>query len=285
MSSTTKRMWRMPAAVAGAGPSSPSYEGERYLASSTLPLPSGVRRIAISARTPSSPFMRSTEPPSTDASPSNSSPSAAKNAVAAARSSTTMPMCSRRWTVMNGLRPAPAACTPRAADPSASWSPGVVVRAARGPSPDERSRSALLDIGTLIQLPGSSRRGNRLCGRLPSMDLELTDKVAVVTGASKGIGLAVVRELAAEGAIVVAGARSVEALEGIDRVTPLAVDLAEADGPARLIAQAIAFHGRVDVLVNNVGAVHPRLNGFLNVSDEDFEASLQLNFFAAAARH
>src|SRR3954464_3870960 len=113
------------------------------------------------------------------------------------------------------------------------------------------------------------------------MDLELTDKVAVVTGASKGIGLAVVRELAAEGAIVVAGARSVEALEGLDRVTPLAVDLAEADGPARLIAQAIAFHGRVDVLVNNVGAVHPRLNGFLNVSDEDFEASLPLNFFAA----
>ena len=113
------------------------------------------------------------------------------------------------------------------------------------------------------------------------MDLELTDKVAVVTGASKGIGLAVVRELAAEGAIVVAGARSVQALEGIDHVTPVAVDLAAADGPARLIAQAIEFHGRVDVLVNNVGAVHPRLNGFLNVFGRDFAASLQLNFFAA----
>ena len=113
------------------------------------------------------------------------------------------------------------------------------------------------------------------------MDLELTDKVAVVTGASKGIGLAVVRELAAEGAIVVAGARSVQALEGIDHVTPVAVDLAEADGPASLIARAIELHGRVDVLVNNVGAVHPRLNGFLDVSDEDFAASLQLNFFAA----
>src|SRR3954449_4357498 len=113
------------------------------------------------------------------------------------------------------------------------------------------------------------------------MDLELTDKVAVVTGASKGIGLAVARELAAEGAIVVAGARTVRALEGIDRVTPVAVDLAAADGPARLIAEAIALHGRVDVLVNNVGAVHPRLKGFLNVSDEDFAASLQLNFFAA----
>ena len=48
------------------------------------------------------------------------------------------------------------------------------------------------------------------------MDLELTDKVAVVTGASKGIGLAVVGELAAEGAIVVAGARNIQALEGIE---------------------------------------------------------------------
>ena len=160
MSSTTKRMWRMPGALAGAGPASPSYEGERYLASSTLPLPSGVRSITISALTPSSPFMRSTESPSTDASPSHSSPSAAKNAVAAARSSTTIPMCSRRWTVMNGPRPVPAAWTRRASDTSASWSPGVVGRAARGPSPDERSRSTLLDIGTLIQLPGGPVAGS-----------------------------------------------------------------------------------------------------------------------------
>ncbi len=159
MSSTTKRMWRMPGALAGAGRSSPSYEGERYLASSTLPLPSGVRSITISACTPSSPFMRSTEPPSTDASPSNSSPSAAKNAIAAARSSTTMPMCSRRWTVMNGLRPAPAACTRRAADTSASWSPGVVGRAARGPSPDSGAGQRFSTLNT-HSTPRSSRREN-----------------------------------------------------------------------------------------------------------------------------
>jgi NAD(P)-dependent dehydrogenase (short-subunit alcohol dehydrogenase family) len=46
------------------------------------------------------------------------------------------------------------------------------------------------------------------------MDLELAGKSAVVTGASKGIGLAVVRELAAEGGNVVAGARNVDALAG-----------------------------------------------------------------------
>jgi NAD(P)-dependent dehydrogenase (short-subunit alcohol dehydrogenase family) len=57
------------------------------------------------------------------------------------------------------------------------------------------------------------------------MDLKLNGKTAVVTGASKGIGLAVVRQLAAEGVHVVAGARNIEPLGGIERVTPVAVDL------------------------------------------------------------
>ena len=48
------------------------------------------------------------------------------------------------------------------------------------------------------------------------MDLELNEKVAVVTDASKGIGLSVTRLLAAEGAYVIAGARSVDSLVGID---------------------------------------------------------------------
>jgi NAD(P)-dependent dehydrogenase (short-subunit alcohol dehydrogenase family) len=113
------------------------------------------------------------------------------------------------------------------------------------------------------------------------MDLELGGKVAVVTGASKGIGLAVVRELAAEGALVVAGARSVGSLEGIEGVTPFAVDLVDPGGPARLVGAALERHGRVDVLVNNVGGVHVRLDGFLALSDEDFQASLELNFFSA----
>lgn len=113
------------------------------------------------------------------------------------------------------------------------------------------------------------------------MDLELADKVAVVTGASKGIGLAIARELAAEGASVVAGARSIETLEGLEGITPVAVDLSDVDGPQRLIAHAVEQLGRVDVLVNNVGAAHVRPDGFLSLTDRDFEASLQLNFFAA----
>ena len=113
------------------------------------------------------------------------------------------------------------------------------------------------------------------------MDFQLTDKVAVVTGASKGIGLAVARALADEGAHVVAGARSIDSLDGIDRVSAVALDLADPDGPARLIERALAEHGRVDVLVNNVGAVRLRMDGFLGTSDHEFEWAMQMNFFAA----
>jgi NAD(P)-dependent dehydrogenase (short-subunit alcohol dehydrogenase family) len=113
------------------------------------------------------------------------------------------------------------------------------------------------------------------------VDLELEGKVAVVTGASKGIGLAVVRTLAGEGMHVTGGALTVESLDDIDGVSAVALDLVDPAGSARLIDAAVAQHGRIDVLVNNVGGVKLRLNGFLEVSDDDFEASLQLNFFAA----
>ena len=113
------------------------------------------------------------------------------------------------------------------------------------------------------------------------MDLELADKVAVVTGASKGIGLAITRALVDEGARVVGGARTIDTLEGIDGVTPVALDLVVADGPAQLVQRAIDEHGRVDVLVNNVGAVRLRLEGFLGTSDEEFAWAMEMNFFAA----
>jgi NAD(P)-dependent dehydrogenase (short-subunit alcohol dehydrogenase family) len=72
------------------------------------------------------------------------------------------------------------------------------------------------------------------------MDLELNEKVAVVTGASKGIGLAVVRSLVAEGAHVIAGALSVDSLLGIERVSAMEVDLVEQGGAERLVDEAVA---------------------------------------------
>ena len=113
------------------------------------------------------------------------------------------------------------------------------------------------------------------------MDLGLSGKIAVVTGASKGIGLAITRALVDEGARVVAGARTVDSLVGMAGVTAMALDLATPDGPARLVQRAVDEHGRIDVLVNNVGAVRLRLEGFLATSDEDFEWAMQMNFFSA----
>jgi NAD(P)-dependent dehydrogenase (short-subunit alcohol dehydrogenase family) len=111
------------------------------------------------------------------------------------------------------------------------------------------------------------------------MDLGLTDKVAVVTGANKGIGLAITNSLVAEGAYVVAGSRSTENLDGLDRVMAVPVNLLDADGPAMLVQKAIDAYGRLDVLVNNVGAVRIRVDGFLATSDEEFDWAMKMNFF------
>src|SRR3989440_3176068 len=111
------------------------------------------------------------------------------------------------------------------------------------------------------------------------MDLQLADKIAVVTGANKGIGLAVTKALVDEGAFVVAGSRSTDNLDVLDRVTAVPGDLASSDGPAQLVARAIDEHGRLDVLVNNVGGVRIRIEGFLGTSDEEFEWAMQMNFF------
>jgi NAD(P)-dependent dehydrogenase (short-subunit alcohol dehydrogenase family) len=114
------------------------------------------------------------------------------------------------------------------------------------------------------------------------MELDLTGRVAVVTGASKGIGLAVARGLADAGARVVAGARSasdeLDELVAAGRAQAVLLDLADADGPGRLVARA---GDRVDILVNNVGSAPARTGGFLAITDADWAATWQLNLMAA----
>jgi NAD(P)-dependent dehydrogenase (short-subunit alcohol dehydrogenase family) len=114
------------------------------------------------------------------------------------------------------------------------------------------------------------------------MDLGLEGRTAVVTGASRGIGLAIARALAAGGARVIAGARSSSpGLDELVRTGPvqsLAVDLAGPAGPLQLTALA---GGRIDILVNNVGSAPARTGGFLSITDEDWDASITLNLMAA----
>jgi NAD(P)-dependent dehydrogenase (short-subunit alcohol dehydrogenase family) len=116
------------------------------------------------------------------------------------------------------------------------------------------------------------------------MDLHLAGKIAIVTGASKGIGLAITRALVGEGAIVVAGARSagadLSALQADGGVSFVPVDLAGPEGPMALVDRAVELGG-LDILVNNVGAVTPRPDGFASVTDEDWFRTITLTLMAA----
>lgn len=116
------------------------------------------------------------------------------------------------------------------------------------------------------------------------METDLANKIAVVTGASKGIGLATSQALAAAGAFVIAGARhnsaELQALEAAGSATFVAADLSTADGPRALVAAA-ADRGGVDILVNNAGAVTPRFGGVLSVTDDDWADALAVNFLSA----
>ena len=102
------------------------------------------------------------------------------------------------------------------------------------------------------------------------MDFQLTDRVVVITGAGSGIGLATAKTFLAEGAKVVAADLDPSAAgELSNSVAALAVDMSTPDGADFVIAEAMRMHGRVDVLVNNVGAF-PFRESFLAVSDTEW---------------
>ena len=116
------------------------------------------------------------------------------------------------------------------------------------------------------------------------MELGLAGKRAIVTGASKGIGLAVARTLAAEGVHVVGGSREksdgLKELVASGQVTEVQVDLSLETGPSRLVSAALAG-GPFEILINNAGGVTPRIDGIASVTDEQWAFSLNLVLMAA----
>jgi len=113
------------------------------------------------------------------------------------------------------------------------------------------------------------------------MDLGLDGKVAIVTGASRGIGLATVRALAAEGVRVVGAARTpTPELEAV-AASAVAVDLATPDGAVALMESVLREHGGVDLLVNNAGGGDLTLDGFLDLTDVAWAGAIDLNLMAA----
>jgi 3-oxoacyl-[acyl-carrier protein] reductase len=116
------------------------------------------------------------------------------------------------------------------------------------------------------------------------MDLKLAGKVVLITGSSRGIGLAIAKAFAAEGCHVMLSARSPEQLreaEAALRRTGAAVaahtaDVSDPDETARLIDAAVAAYGGIDILVNNVGGGGGGAR-IADSTDEDWRGALERN--------
>lgn len=108
------------------------------------------------------------------------------------------------------------------------------------------------------------------------MNLQLENKLALVTGSTKGIGFAIARQLAAEGANVIVNGRSEEsAKKAADKIGPqargISADVSTAAGCAQLLKQA----PNVDILINNAGIFEPKPFG--EIPDSDWDRFYQMN--------
>lgn len=116
------------------------------------------------------------------------------------------------------------------------------------------------------------------------MDLLLSGQVAIVTGASRGIGRAIAETLSAEGMKLVLVARSQPELGSLaaslsSESLVLAVDLRRPESAARVVDETLQRFGKLDLLVNNAGAT--KRGDFLALTDEEWQDGYDLKFFGA----
>ncbi|QUQ64626.1 oxidoreductase [Kutzneria sp. CA-103260] len=109
------------------------------------------------------------------------------------------------------------------------------------------------------------------------MNLNLTDKTAVVTGSSRGIGLATVRTLIDEGVRVVGAARSITPELKDTGAYAVSADLSTAEGVTALIDSALDELGGIDLLVNNMGGGDEAVVGFLDADDAAWTRMFDIN--------
>ncbi len=113
-----------------------------------------------------------------------------------------------------------------------------------------------------------------------SFDLRLDGLRAVVSGGTQGLGAAVVQALVAAGARVVAAARDISSAS-VEGVTYIGADLTTAQGVAHLSRSVLDDWGGVDILINSVGGSSAPAGGFTVLSDEHWQAELNLNLMTA----
>jgi 3-oxoacyl-[acyl-carrier protein] reductase len=122
------------------------------------------------------------------------------------------------------------------------------------------------------------------------MDLQLTDKVAIVTGSSKGLGIASARALLDEGCRVTICARGAATLDVAaaeltrasgrsDSVVAVVADVATEEGCAKVVADTMSRFGRVDILVNNVGKAAG--TDIVETTDVDWQSAIDQTLFPA----